>query len=60
MICRTIGQVVPPSVSLVEVVDTAVRRVVLGLKVPPIEEVLAYPLILKVKVRTVVREDGEG
>lgn len=45
---------------MAEVVDTAVRRVVLGLKIPPREEVLAHPLILKIKVRTVVREGGEG
>jgi hypothetical protein len=46
---------------LANVVDTAVRRVVLGLEIPFLVEVLAYPLILEIKLRTAgVREGGEG
>ena len=60
IVCRTIGQVFALGVRLAKVVDTAIRRIVLSLKGPSRVEVLAYPLILKIKLRTTVREGGEG
>ena len=44
---RTICQAFVHGVSLTDVVDAAVRRVVLGLPVPSLVEVLAYPLIFE-------------
>jgi hypothetical protein len=61
MFRRTIRQVFAYGVSLAKVVDTSVRRVILGLEIPSRVEVLAYPLILEIKLRTAgVRERREG
>ena len=57
---RTVGQVFALGFRLAKVVDTAVRRIVLSLKVPSRIKILACPLILKIKLRTAVREGGEG
>ncbi len=46
---RTICQVFGLCLSLANVVDAAVSRVILGFPVPSLIELLAYPLILEIK-----------